>query len=512
VAEGFTYETNNLSFGPTAPSASAPGPAVVATESGATANCTTACTMSGAIRMNHRQKTCVIIGWIAIITGVLNSGCTPPEITAVNLDPHSGETQEGIPYYLPKPYLVITRNIRYIPTPTVGLTQTVPIPNSFNNAGSSPAAGGGSGASGGNGQGGQGSTGSGTAGTGSTGTGSSGTGASHIGSATGRSTGTETAAADSGTAASPGSASSNATSQPANAAAISTSSSYGNQVIGPVSIAVVPPASISDGLVPQEFYTYQILYLPDLTQKYGLIIKGGSGEMRATENLVYGWMHTGPGPLYMADSTTAQNVIAAGQFTSDVVQSLGQIALSAAGIPVFPGGGGATGKTGSATETAAPNHTVQTNTIKDYAQIYVFEPELVADAQGHKTEVWHLMKGLPKFERDWIELERQAAAAPSGNGGGSPAGMQDEDTNAETAIRQALKATWTIGDHDLTVTTTGGIMRIGIAGKSVNPGGTYNQLQTAAFDAAKAYINSAGLTIAQDPEHIIVKASIDPSL
>ena len=90
--------------------------------------------------------------------------------------------------------------------------------------------------------------------------------------------------------------------------------------------------------------------------------------------------------------------------------------------------------------------------------------------------------------------------------------MQDEDTNAETAIRQALKATWTIGDHDLTVTTTGGIMRIGIAGKSVNPGGTYNQLQTAAFDAAKAYINSAGLTIAQDPEHIIVKASIDPSL
>jgi hypothetical protein len=42
VAQGFTGETNNLSFGPTAPSASAPGPAVLATESsagGAPSNC-----------------------------------------------------------------------------------------------------------------------------------------------------------------------------------------------------------------------------------------------------------------------------------------------------------------------------------------------------------------------------------------------------------------------------------------------------------------------------------------
>jgi hypothetical protein len=42
VAVGFTGETNNLSFGPTAPAASAPGPAVIFAEStagGATANC-----------------------------------------------------------------------------------------------------------------------------------------------------------------------------------------------------------------------------------------------------------------------------------------------------------------------------------------------------------------------------------------------------------------------------------------------------------------------------------------
>jgi hypothetical protein len=48
VAEGFTAESNNLNFGPSAPGASAPGPAVVATESsagGAMANCSAATTV-----------------------------------------------------------------------------------------------------------------------------------------------------------------------------------------------------------------------------------------------------------------------------------------------------------------------------------------------------------------------------------------------------------------------------------------------------------------------------------
>ncbi|HXT20977.1 MAG TPA: hypothetical protein VN923_09520 [Thermoanaerobaculia bacterium] len=48
VAQGFTAETNNLSFGPTAPSASAPGPAVLFQEStagGATSNCAAATTV-----------------------------------------------------------------------------------------------------------------------------------------------------------------------------------------------------------------------------------------------------------------------------------------------------------------------------------------------------------------------------------------------------------------------------------------------------------------------------------
>lgn len=48
VAQGFTGETNNLSFGPTAPGASAPGPAVIFREStagGATSNCAAATTV-----------------------------------------------------------------------------------------------------------------------------------------------------------------------------------------------------------------------------------------------------------------------------------------------------------------------------------------------------------------------------------------------------------------------------------------------------------------------------------
>jgi len=48
--EGFTGETNNLSFGPTAPPASGPGPALLATESsagGAPTSCAAATEVGG---------------------------------------------------------------------------------------------------------------------------------------------------------------------------------------------------------------------------------------------------------------------------------------------------------------------------------------------------------------------------------------------------------------------------------------------------------------------------------
>ena len=75
---------------------------------------------------------------------------------------------------------------------------------------------------------------------------------------------------------------------------------------------ITPATAPVDGLSPRTFYTYQIVFVPDLTQKYGLQIKGGAGEIRAAMNLVNGWQFTGLGPYYMKDSSTAQDILSAG--------------------------------------------------------------------------------------------------------------------------------------------------------------------------------------------------------
>ena len=97
----------------------------------------------------------------------------------------------------------------------------------------------------------------------------------------------------------------------------------------------VVPVPTTDLLAPETFYTYQIVFVPDLSQKYGLRIKGGVGEIRAAMNLVNGWMFTGLGPYYMKDSSTAQNILANGiaaNFTgrgvADVIKSLGDLKTS----------------------------------------------------------------------------------------------------------------------------------------------------------------------------------------
>jgi hypothetical protein len=218
-------------------------------------------------------------------------GCAGPQMTSVNLDRNSNE-RDGMPYYLPKPYLFVTKNIRYIPTPTVGLTQTVPIPNSFNSTAGKDNAGG--------------------ADT-STSPGKSGTAKTSPGDK-----------ANVQTAKSPQDGSSSGDTNSSGGSG----NAYGNQVTGPSSVAVIPPAPISDGLVPQEFYTYQVVYLPDTTRKYGLRIKGGHGEFRATANFVNGWMYTGPGPFVVSTSTAAQDITATGQAVGQVAESVGQIVLN----------------------------------------------------------------------------------------------------------------------------------------------------------------------------------------
>ena len=94
-----------------------------------------------------------------------------------------------------------------------------------------------------------------------------------------------------------------------------------------------------DGLKPEAFFTYHIVFVPDMTQKYGLKIKGGAGEIRAAMNLVNGWQFTGLGPYYMKDSSTAQNTLAAG-ITANLAASGVADAVEGRRASLKPGGSG----------------------------------------------------------------------------------------------------------------------------------------------------------------------------
>ncbi len=354
---------------------------------------------------------------IGSTAALLLAGCAEPSITAVNLN--DSKAPEGIPYYLPKPYLIVCKNVRYIPTPTVGLTETVPIPNSFDssNLGST---------NGGNKGGGQ-----------------------PAGGNPPKAPAAQTPAGGDGDAKPEGALASETTDtstpkvvkddpapgtpKPKDGAATSST-----QVSGPASIAVVPPASIPDGLSPDTFYTYQIVYLPDLTQKYGLRVKGGTGEMRTTLNLVNGWMHTGPGPLYFRDSSTAQNLEAGGTAVSGFLSSAASFVSSIYGIPSIGGGvkPGATPQ-GAKGANATPPPTM--TSIANYAQIWIYEPVLIHDsaAVGGQRIKWELMTGGTA-----LSMAREVIAATQGQGGGGtgeePTSATDDDPKTTDAANTAI--------------------------------------------------------------------------
>jgi hypothetical protein len=342
----------------------------------------------------------------------LFSGCSSPEITAVNLNPKSQEP-EGIPYYLPKPYLFVSKNVRYIYAPIMG-------PTGENSGASS------------------------NSGNAITNT----TGATAKGASNTNQTGAVTTPKGTNSVSDIISALGNLagainTSAPNNPAATNpnTNNPAGNGIANAVGLAqilnsmvVVPPASISDEIVPQEFFTYQIVYLPDLTQKYGLRIKGGSGELKATADLVDGWMFTGLGPFDINNSTTAQNVTAAGQAIGSVVQSVGQIALSALGIPSLGGG---------AKNTAAELTNSVSSPIRDYAELYVFEMDFTNGIWTFVT----LNNGKPivRFNRDVIGLEQGNLSSQQQNP--NPLSPPFTDINlasqAVAVITNALGTKWT---------------------------------------------------------------------
>jgi hypothetical protein len=282
--------------------------------------------------------------------------CNRPKVTAVSLNPCDGKLfgkETGIPFYLPKPLLIIAKNFRNIEEARTGLTDSAPIPVGFDDQ-------------------------------------------SKYADVNARTNfnglqGPETIA-------SPADPTAPATNQ--GTAMKSTAHDHFQ------SAALTPKDTPPDGLAPGTFYTYHIVFVPDLTQKYGLKIHGGPGEIRAAMNLVNGWQFTGIGPFYMKDSATAQNVLASGISTRLGGQAAADIINASANLGKVLGG-----KQGSnvGADEPALQRLIKTMgelplnrvpmTLPKFAEIHVYE----AYASCGSME-WREIAGLC-FDRDYLGTE-----------------------------------------------------------------------------------------------------------
>jgi hypothetical protein len=275
-------------------------------------------------------------------------------------DKHGRPIELGIPFYLPKPLLIVAKNFRNVEEAKVGLTDSAPIPEYFEDQ-------------------------------------------AKYADVNARTSWTPTHMAAGGTADGAGKGGGGDGGGGAGAGHTATASPPRVFAGGaPISPNTVP----SDGLTPDTFYTYHIVFVPDLTQKYGLRIRGGAGELRAALNMVNGWMFTGLGPFYMKDSSTAQNVLASGIAANltlggaaDVISSVQNLRAAAA-----KGGG-----TGEAQVTPAQIREIHEKivtrgftqkdivTMSRYAEIHVFEPYVTPEGQME----WRLVTAL-SFDRDFL--------------------------------------------------------------------------------------------------------------
>jgi hypothetical protein len=78
-----------------------------------------------------RSPRTTVASALALALGLFSTGCVHPKITAVSLDPATFGRKTGIPFYLPKPLLIVAKNFRNIEETRVGLTESAPIPNAF---------------------------------------------------------------------------------------------------------------------------------------------------------------------------------------------------------------------------------------------------------------------------------------------------------------------------------------------------------------------------------------------
>ncbi len=303
--------------------------------------------------------------------GLLASGCKRFEVTAVPLSRWNCDEPEGIPFYLPKPLLIVTKNVYYVESEKLGLTDTVPIPNQFDDQ-------------------------------------------SKYADLNARTDFRGLPATGSFTREAAGSTGS--TVAAANAASVS-----GQHVLAPKAPYVSPDPVPSDGLVPETFFTVQIVFVPDLTQKYGLRIRGGGpGEVRAALNLVNGWMFTGLGPFYVKDSSTAQNLLAAGiganllgGGVAEVVRSLADLRRAAAPEGISPAeleGALEAMRRRLGRPLRRPAFDIRPGTLRGFAEVHVYEPHVTDDG----NVVWQEVCAL-KFDREYLGYYRSEQTTARGD-------------------------------------------------------------------------------------------------
>jgi len=292
-------------------------------------------------------------------------------ITAVPLSPMNQCEPEGIPYYLPKPLLVVAKNVRHIDEAKVGLTDPVPIPNAFDSQGAYADL------------------------------------KANVTVPAGGAT-TSLAAANTGAGVLPSAFDANRGGIPAAA----------------LQESMIPGGRMEDGIAPDSFYSYQIIFVPDLSQKYGLRIKGGTGEVRAAMNMVNGWMYTGMGPFYIKDSSTAQNLMAfgagslyAGRGVADVLNEVSDLAsLGAGGAERGADNGLSSRKTVDAEDfiDRATNlaRVLQSEVrvpqvMQNFAEIHIYEPSLTPDG----SMCWNIIASH-SFDRQYFQpaMDKEAVS------------------------------------------------------------------------------------------------------
>jgi hypothetical protein len=283
------------------------------------------------------------------------AGCHSPSVTSVPMSPWNRETPDGIPFYLPKPLLVVSKNVRHIDEAKIGLTNPSPTPNAFDNQASY---------------------------------------ADLKANVTAPGMGSEAATGLKATIEDKG---------------INLPEKFSKEIaaLDSTKEQMTPPtARIQDGIIPDSFFTYQIVFVPDLSQKYGLRVRGNRGEVRAAMNLVNGWMYTGMGPYYLKDSSTAQNRMAVGVAMMFAGRAASQVLGEVTGIAGMSAGGGGE-RAPAKDDELIERFTRLTEALKQeeavpaemchYAEVYVYEPSLMPDG----TTDWQLI-AHHDFTRDYF--------------------------------------------------------------------------------------------------------------